>query len=563
MAFRAQTEFRDDLRSKVPTQAANTTASAEPDHVFDLFSRHPDAGQRWQAVGSQLLRAAARHAAQPSVHAGVSQAELGGMFRQTAMSEEPNSFAQYGNFLAETVVPHSVNMSSPRCFGHMTSIPPAFIHCVADLVCRLNQNLVKSDASYVLSLIERQTLAMLHGLVYRRGRAFYETHVQHEDSTLGIVSSGGTLANITALWCARNACFPRCDDFEGVEQAGLAAALRHYDHAGAVILTSDRMHYSIEKAAAVLGLGSAAAIKVKVDAQQRIDLRALEETIAECHRRRLRIVALVGIAGSTDCGSIDPLDELARIARRERVHFHVDAAWGLSLLFSKRHRSLLAGLEAADSVALDGHKQLCLPVGVGALLLRDPYAARSIKKRAPYILHPGSGDLGRFSIEGSRAGTALLVHASLTVIGPRGFAALIERHLDNAAELASLVAASDDFELLQFPQTNIVLYRYVPLILRPAVTGRKLTADEQRRLNELNQELQKRQSEAGRSFVSRTTLCSLEGYQNTPVFALRAVVGNPLVRTEDMKAMLDDQRAIASELNSESDRGTNCNSDEL
>ena len=156
------------------------------------------------------------------------------------------------------------------------------------------------------------------------------------------------------------------------------------------------MHHLIEKGAAVLGLGSAGVIKVRVDAQQRIDLDALEDAIAQCRRRRLRVVALVGIAGTTDCGSIDPLGGTGQDCGSRGAHFHVDAAAGFSLLFSDRHRSLLAGIELADFISLDAHKQLYLPVGAGVLLLRDPKAAHAIEKCAHYILQAGSADPGRF-----------------------------------------------------------------------------------------------------------------------------------------------------------------------
>ena len=540
------------LAHSFPTAAAHpqaaSAATSDLDRVLAFFTRGSDADQRRDEIIAALRTSASWHAAQPGIHSCVQQSDLSQMFLETAMPEGADDFAAYARFVADAVVLHSINMMSPRSFGHMTSIPPAFVHGIADVVCRLNQNLVKSDASRMLTLIERQTLATLHRLVYQRDRRFYDEHVQHHDSALGIVCSGGTLANITALWCARNGSFAPCTGFDGVEEAGLAAALRHVDAEGAVILGSERMHYSMQKAAAVLGLGAAGAITVGVDAQQRIDLHALEETIAECHRRRLRIVALVGVAGSTDCGSIDPLQELSRIAQRERIHFHVDAAWGASLLFSPRHRRLLNGLEAADSVALDGHKQLYVPIGTGVLLLRDPHAARLLEKRAPYMLHAGSGDLGRFSLEGSRAGSALLMHASMQVIGRRGYAALIERNFDNAARLARIVAESSDFELLHLPQTNIVLYRYLPAQLRSFVANRTLTSAGQCHLNAVNRSLQQRQYEGGRSFVSRSTLCSLEGYRGVPVVALRAVMVNPLAGVDDMQAMLADQRQIAEAL---------------
>jgi putative pyridoxal-dependent aspartate 1-decarboxylase len=497
---------------------------------------------------THLLAEARRHGEGTAVHSGASLDLLSRSFRNAAIRDEPVDFDTYARFLTEVVVPQCVNMNSRRCLGHMTGKPPGFMHPLADLIGRLNQNLVKSDGSRALALIERQTLAMLHRLVYAYGDGFYDGHVQRHDGVLGIMTSGATLANLAGLWCARNASLPRTPAFRGVEEEGLDVALRHHRCAQAVVVGSELAHYSVQKAAAILGLGTAGFVGVRVDGQQRIDVDALERTIAECRGRRARIVALVGIAGSTDCGSIDPLDEIGRIAQREELYFHVDAAWGAPLLFSARERPRLEGLAAADSIALDGHKQLGLPIGAGVLLLRDPRMARVVEQRAPYMLHAESGDLGRFSLEGSRPGAALLMHAALHVIGGHGYAALIERHLENAAHFASLIERSADFELLHRPTTNIVLYRLVPAKFHAAVAAGGLTSDDHRCLNELNEALQRRQAAAGRSFVSRTTISVLERYRGIAIVALRAVLRNPLITIDDLRAVLDDQCRIAAEL---------------
>src|SRR6185369_8154167 len=120
-----------------------------------------------------------------------------------------------------------------------------------------------------------------------------------------------------------------------------------------------------QKVAGILGIGTRNLKMVPVDGRGRIELSALRETIAECRENRKCIIALVGVAGSTDCGSIDPLLQMAEIASSEGIHFHVDAAWGGPLLFSETNRRKLSGIEAADSVTIDGHKQLYLPMGVG------------------------------------------------------------------------------------------------------------------------------------------------------------------------------------------------------
>src|SRR5262249_5882403 len=123
--------------------------------------------------------------------------------------------------LFDRVVPHAVRAHAPRFIGHMTSALPAFVGPLARVVAALNQNVVKIETSNSFTQLERQALAMLHRLVYGRDEAFYREHAQGPDSTLGVMVSGGTVGNITGLWCARNLRFPASRGFAGVEAEGL------------------------------------------------------------------------------------------------------------------------------------------------------------------------------------------------------------------------------------------------------------------------------------------------------------------------------------------------------
>jgi glutamate decarboxylase len=313
-------------------------------------------------------------------------------------------------------------------------------------------------------------------------------------------------------------------------------------------LGSSLMHYSIEKAAGVLGIGARNTVKIPVDQRNRMDVRALGEAIEHCAKHHRCVIAIVGVAGTTDCGSIDPLTEIAEIAERARIHFHVDAAWGAPLLFSERHRNKLKGIEHADSVTIDGHKQFYLPIGVSMLLLRNPLAAKILEKQAHYILREDSGDLGKFSIEGSRPGIALFMHAALNLIGLRGYERLIDDNMRKAQAMASIISESDEFELLSEPETNILLYRYIPQRWRNAVSVGHLTRENNEYLNAFNEAIQRAQYEAGRTFVSWTKLSNLPQYRGTSIVALRAVIGNPLTTEEDIKAVLADQSQIAVKL---------------
>ncbi|MCC5621262.1 pyridoxal-dependent decarboxylase [Nostoc sp. CHAB 5715] len=277
-------------------------------------------------------------------------------FTDSEVPINPANFDSYLEYLANNVVNHSIHTSSPRFIGHMTSALPCFVRSLAKLMTAMNQNVVKIETAKAFSPYERQALAMMHRLVYDFSDEFYTQHVQNNQSTLGILVSGGTAANIIALWCARNKSLCAKNSFAGVEKTGLAAALDYYGYQGAVVIGSELMHYSFDKAADLLGIGTHGLRKIPTNGNNQVDLSALRQAVADCQAKNLHIIAIVGVAGTTDSGNIDSLLDIADIAQAANVHFHVDAAWGGPLIFSEQHRQKLVGIERADSVTIDGHK---------------------------------------------------------------------------------------------------------------------------------------------------------------------------------------------------------------
>jgi glutamate decarboxylase len=481
------------------------------------------------------------------VGTGTELAELERKLARVELPSAPVAYREYLRYLFSEILPHTANTRSPRCLGHMTGPVPEFLWDVMLLIGALNQNLAKREASMVFTALERQTVATLHRLAYQFDPEYYQSVVHDERSSCGIVTSGGTLANLTALWIARNHAFPTRSGFAGVEAAGLSQALRSQECADTVIVGSAAMHYSVDKSAGLLGLGEAGVRKVPVDGSLRIDVSELRRILREISARGVRVIAVIGVAGNTDAGSIDRLDAVADAAAECGAWFHVDAAWGAPLLFSARERHKLAGLQRADSITVDGHKQMCLPIGASVLLLKDRYSAAVIEKQSRYMLQENSGDLGMRSLEGSRPASALLFHAGLHVIGPSGYEQIMDTHLDKARLLAARIQRRPEFQLLIEPETNIVLYRYVPRLLR----GRSLSAGDYAYINAYNEAIQRAQSAAGRSFVSRTTIYPGAHRGNgdaKPVVALRAVLVNPKTTEADLDTVLDDQVRIALEL---------------
>lgn len=468
-------------------------------------------------------------------------------FSNPQIPESPEFVSEHTQHLLDNLVAHSVHTSAPSFIGHMTSALPYFLMPLSKIMIALNQNLVKIETSKAFTPLERQVLGMLHRLIYQKNDAFYSQWMHSANHSLGAFCSGGTIANITALWVARNNALKADGDFQGVEKEGLFKAMRHYGYHGLAILVSDRGHYSLKKAADVLGIGQEGLVCVKTDHNNRLCPQDLKAKMAQLKSQKIKPFAVVGVAGTTETGNIDPLRDIANICQQEGCHFHVDAAWGGATLMSNNHRHLLNGIELADSVTIDAHKQLYIPMGAGMVLFKKPDAMHSIEHHAQYILRKGSKDLGSHTLEGSRSGMAMLVYASMHIISRPGYELLIDQSLAKARYFADLIKEQDDFELISEPELCLLTYRYIPAFVRQALQQAlpNQKAELNALLNEITQFVQKKQRETGRSFVSRTRL-NPERWDKLDTIVFRVVLANPLTTHAILHSILDEQRHIAT-----------------
>lgn len=468
-------------------------------------------------------------------------------FSNPQIPESPEFVSEHTQHLLDNLVAHSVHTSAPSFIGHMTSALPYFLMPLSKIMIALNQNLVKIETSKAFTPLERQVLGMLHRLIYQKNDAFYSQWMHSANHSLGAFCSGGTIANITALWVARNNALKADGDFQGVEKEGLFKAMRHYGYHGLAILVSDRGHYSLKKAADVLGIGQEGLVCVKTDNNNRLCPQDLKAKMAHLKSQKIKPFAVVGVAGTTETGNIDPLRDIANICQQEGCHFHVDAAWGGATLMSNNYRYLLNGIELADSVTIDAHKQLYVPMGAGMVLFKKPDAMHSIEHHAQYILRKGSKDLGSHTLEGSRSGMAMLVYASMHIISRPGYELLIDQSIAKARYFADLIKAQDDFELVSEPELCLLTYRYIPALVRQALQQAlpNQKAELNELLNEITQFVQKKQRETGRSFVSRTRL-NPERWDKLDTIVFRVVLANPLTTHAILHSILDEQRHIAT-----------------
>ncbi len=466
-------------------------------------------------------------------------------FSDFTVPEAPEFVSAHAETLLSKLVAHSVNTYSPTFIGHMTSALPYFHLPLAKLLVGLNQNLVKIETSKAFTPLERQVLGMMHQLVYQQEESFYETYLHSAKESLGSFCSGGTVANMTALWVARNKCLAATTGFRGVDREGMAQALKFYGYEKLAIMSSKRGHYSLSKAVDLLGLGREQLLMVDSPQQTLSPEKALEMG-RDYQQQGNKLLAIVGIAGTTETGHVDPLDELADVAKELGCHFHVDAAWGGATLFSQQYRGLLKGIEKADSVTLDAHKQMYVPMGAGMVLFKDPNDSNAVRHHAQYILRSGSKDLGATTLEGSRSGMAMMVYSALHILGRQGYQLLIDQSIEKAKTFANMIDKHDDFELVTAPTLSILTYRINPQVASIDNTNVDWKSRNQQ-LDQLTVLVQKKQREAGKSFVSRTRL-TIDRYPTQAITVFRVVLANPLTTVEDLQGILEEQLAIAKEL---------------
>jgi len=539
----ASGEHNDQLlvESSATLDSMGEKAHANQESLQRIFTI-PETGESTlaqidQAISNNLDGFLAEHIV--AIEQDLSEIETN--FASADIPEQPFYVSSYTDFVLENLVSQSVHTSAPGFVGHMTSALPYFMLPLSKIVTALNQNLVKVETSKAFTPMERQVLGMLHRLIFEASSDFYQQWLHNSQHALGAFCSGGTVANITALWAARNQMLGE----QNMSQLGLYGALQEAGLKGLVILVSRRGHYSLAKAADLLGIGREQLIAVETDHEYRVQVESMRHQAKVLQSEGYGILSIVGLAGATETGSVDNLEALADLAQELGCHFHVDAAWGGATLLSDNYRGLLRGIERADSVTVDAHKQFYVPMGAGMVLFKDPKQLSSIEHHAEYIIRRGSKDLGSHTLEGSRPGMALLVHAGLNIIGRKGYELLIDQGIEKSQYFAELITQHPEFELLVHPTLNILGYRYLPAWLESRLDDLSGEALQQvnELLDEVTQLVQKSQRAAGKTFVSRTRV-NVPRYHDQVLTMFRVVLANPLTTHEVLNNVLSEQMLL-------------------
>ena len=399
---------------------------------------------------------------------------------------------------------HSLFNGHPRFFGYITS-SPAPIGALGDLLASaVNQNVGAWRLSPMATEIEAQTIRWVAELIG------FPTDGD------GVLVSGGNMANFVGFLAAR------ASKVADVRTAGLRAV-----QAPLVVYVSTETHTWIQKAADMFGLGTDAIRWIDVDADQRMDVDALERQIAADRADGALPLLVVGTAGTVSTGAVDPLAEIAAICRRHDIWFHVDGAYGALAARVPGAPESLRALSEADSIAVDPHKWLYAPLEAScALVRRRGDLLRTFAYRPSYYhFDHEEQNFNDYGPQNSRGFRALKVWLALRQVGWSGYQQMIGEDMRLSRHLHTLVQAHPDFEAMT-QHLSITTFRYVPGHLRASVG----TPDGEQHLERLNQELLSRVERSGEAFLSNAVVNGR--------FVLRACIVNFRTSQTDVEALL-------------------------
>ena len=487
--------------------------------------RHSSAGQtefdseaskgRLERGGREVLDALVRYLEE-------SQAGRGPVVRLRPMAElarelrirewmESGGLASSIRTWLETYLASTTRLHHPCSLAHQVGVPEPFA-ALADLIHGLTNNpMAIYEMGPAAATIEYCVIDWMLGLVGWPGQRWPDDASSDQRHGAGVLTHGGSLGNLTALLAARAAASPQAWD-EGMRQ-------------DLVVLAPKASHYSISRAASIIGLGRCAVRNIPVDTREVLMPDALPGLCRQVRDEGLRVMAVVANACATSTGLYDPLEETGRFCRESGLWFHVDGAHGASALVSPRERRHLRGVELADSLIWDAHKMLRTSSLATAVLFRDEGAlGRAFQEEASYLFYGENADgidLIHRTVECTKAALGLKVFFSLAAVGQDGLARYIESQCGRTRRFSELIRRRPGFECPFDPQSNVLCFRY-------GASNRQQIAIRDALLRD------------GRYHISSTEVNG-ERY-------LRLSVMSPATEDENIEGLLDEIERIAASL---------------
>ncbi|MCL5244881.1 aminotransferase class I/II-fold pyridoxal phosphate-dependent enzyme [Cellulophaga sp. 20_2_10] len=401
--------------------------------------------------------------------------------------------------LFSTIIGHSIHVHNPKYIGHQVTPTLPITALTAMLSASLNNGMAVYEMGVAASAIERIVTD------YICKKLGYTT------ASNGILTSGGTLANLTALLAARKA-----KAATNVWRQGSSNALG--------IMVSEEAHYCVDRAARIMGLGDAGIIKIPSTSNFNMDINLLDKEYEKAKSNGIEIFAIIGSAPSTSTGIYDDLEALADFSTQKDIWFHVDGAHGGAAIFSKTYKHTVKGIEKADSIVIDGHKMMMMPALTTALLFKDGSTSHAtFSQKADYLLEESIEEdwynIAKRTFECTKTMACIHWYTILKTYGEEIFDEYVTTLYDLGHQFAEMVTANPNFEIAVQPASNIVCFRYVDAHLSEKET------------NSLNEKIRQSILEKGEFYIVQTKLRGMH--------YLRVTIMNPFTTKAHLQQLLD------------------------
>jgi glutamate/tyrosine decarboxylase-like PLP-dependent enzyme len=403
----------------------------------------PDQFRKYLSMSAEIVASIYEENLDRKVFAGMEPAEVAGRFGEK-MPDDATDLSELLKKVETDIVASATMNVGPNYFGYITGGGNQ-VGILAEMIsAALNQNNLKWHSSPVSTELEKRVLKWICQFI------------GYPEKSAGAILDGGSMANFNCLAVARKNMADQKSSEKGL-----------YGSSPMSVYISTEGHSSIDKAVDILGIGRNYLRKIETDSTFRIRTDLLEKKIEEDIRQGIRPICVIGIAGTTNTGAIDPLKELADICRTYDIWYHVDAAYGGPAAALPDFKDQFTGMERADSLVVNPHKWLYVPFEAAAILVKEPDKLRRTFSLIPDYLESDQGNDGRtdlmeYQLPLTKSFKSLKVWMTLKAYGGRRLRSTIAHDIENAAYLRKLIEQSDEFECLAPSPLSILCFRYIP-----------------------------------------------------------------------------------------------------